>query len=160
MKIEVDVLGSPSLISLVVSVDVKHHSNKQTNKQTGKNGAHLQVLGCPRFRRFVAVHLKCRNHSGDGSVALGNVPLPPFIPLPLPPSHRPSATSWAVGPRHCLSGDTSVFNKSNEEMNFRRQHASASVSQSQTCWLICLCPTPALKPCPFLDNSLETASLS
>ena len=27
MKVEVDVLGSPSLISLVVSVDVKQHKN-------------------------------------------------------------------------------------------------------------------------------------
>ena len=34
MKVEVAILGSPSLISLVVSADVKQHSTNQTSTKT------------------------------------------------------------------------------------------------------------------------------
>ena len=33
MKVEVDVLGSPSLISLMVSVDVKHYIRKKEERR-------------------------------------------------------------------------------------------------------------------------------
>ena len=48
MKVEVAVLGSPSLISLMVSVDVKQHERRRTVKRTTSLGqVTLIVFACP-----------------------------------------------------------------------------------------------------------------
>ena len=50
VKAEVSVLGSPFLISRVVSVDIKQHRNKQADSPTELRGCvevDLSVLGSP-----------------------------------------------------------------------------------------------------------------
>ena len=38
MKVQVDVLGSPSLITRMVSVDVKHHLTRERQRQRQRDG--------------------------------------------------------------------------------------------------------------------------
>ena len=75
LKVEVGVLGSPSLMALTVSVDGKQHSEKK-KKASASLAASLLLVDVSNC------HLVCANFSLSAS--------PPPSPLPSPPhSHSP-----------------------------------------------------------------------
>ena len=79
MKIEVAVLGFPSLTVLMVSVDVKHHvyiTKFQSSKAVCVK-VEVAVLGFPSLMGLmvsvdVKQHLKKKNHQNDSCIKMGS----------------------------------------------------------------------------------------
>ena len=84
MKVEVAVLGSPSLVVLMVSVDVKQHQLEQQSSDRSCVKVEVGVLG-PLYLIVLMVYVDVRkatlkNRVQELSESLGGHPCPPSPP--------------------------------------------------------------------------------